>query len=69
MLGAVDLSGLKSIQFKTDLISARALIIVILLKKRATMSQFVLNEPFGLRLLSIFTVLSPFYVTLHDVAY
>ena len=45
MLGAVDLSGLKFIQFKTDLIAARALNIVILLKKRATMSQFVLNAP------------------------
>ncbi len=44
-LGAVDLSGLQFIQFKMDLIAARAFIIIILLKKRATMRKFVLNEP------------------------
>ncbi len=45
-LGAVELSGLKFIQFKTDLIATRVLYQVILSKKRATMSEFVLNEPY-----------------------
>ncbi len=44
-LGAVDLSRLKFIQFKTDLIAAQVLYHSHSIKKRATMSKFVLNEP------------------------
>ncbi len=45
LLGAVGLLGLKFIQFKTYLNAARVLYHSNSIKKRATMSKHVLNEP------------------------
>jgi hypothetical protein len=67
MLGSVDLCWLNFVRDKSVLIEASGLLpsnlsTTRLMKIFSTKSKTFLAEPFGLRLLVIFTALSTFYV-------
>ncbi|CAM4402427.1 hypothetical protein SHLI107390_14405 [Shewanella livingstonensis] len=61
-LGPVDLCWLNFVRVKNVLIEANGLMPSHLSKMHSTKSKTFLAEPFGQRLLAIFTVLSTFYV-------
>ncbi|ABE53589.1 hypothetical protein Sden_0293 [Shewanella denitrificans OS217] len=61
-LGPVDLCWLSFVRVKDILIEANGLMPSHLSKIHSTKSKTFLAEPFGQRLLAIFTALSTFYV-------
>ena len=62
LLGPADLCWLNFVRVKNVLIEANGLLPSHLSKIHSTKSKTFLAEPFGQRLLTIFTTLSTFYV-------